>query len=344
MILLAATTLLAAPLLTACGASSRTVTAVFTQTSGLFVGNQVGVLGMPIGKVTAITPDGTSVRVRMEITDSGVRLPAGVHAVIVSRSVATDNYVELTPVYTAGATLPNDAVIGISHTAEPVDYDQVLASLEKFAHGMTSSPKATQSLSQIITMLAQSLSGNGPRINTAVSSLSAAVSAINGQKDSTLGTLNGLAQFTNTLASNDAIVRSFMTNLAQGSSMLASEKGDITTAITSLDSALRTLGSFTKAHRGELDRYITDLTTSLRNADKSRGDLKEQLEVLPLASQNLIRAYTPDGRIRVRQDPAEFLGVQAITTAACPYLGNLCAALNLTPSLQDLLYALGLTK
>jgi phospholipid/cholesterol/gamma-HCH transport system substrate-binding protein len=74
------------------------VTALMADSAGLFVGNDVGILGVPVGTVTSIKPEGTHVRVTMSV-DSDHPIPADAGAVVVARSVATDRYVELTPVY-----------------------------------------------------------------------------------------------------------------------------------------------------------------------------------------------------------------------------------------------------
>src|SRR5690348_18464438 len=46
------------------------VTAQFEDSVGLYVGNAVSVLGMPVGKVTSIVPNGSYVEVRLEISDA----------------------------------------------------------------------------------------------------------------------------------------------------------------------------------------------------------------------------------------------------------------------------------
>ena len=89
---------------------TMTVTALMADSAGLFVGNDVGVLGVPVGKVTSIKPEGTHVRVTMSI-DSDQPVPADAGAVVVARSVATDRYVELTPVYHSGPRMKDGAVI-----------------------------------------------------------------------------------------------------------------------------------------------------------------------------------------------------------------------------------------
>ena len=86
------------------------VTAYFEDSAGLFVGNDVGILGVTVGKITSIEPDGDQVKVTMEVDDD-YDVPADAGAVVVARSVATDRYVELTPVYRKGPKMEDGAEI-----------------------------------------------------------------------------------------------------------------------------------------------------------------------------------------------------------------------------------------
>ncbi len=94
------------------------VIAYFEDSAGLFVGNDVGILGVAVGKITSIEPDGDQVKVTMEVDDD-YDVPADAGAVVVARSVATDRYVELTPVYSKGPTLEDGDEIAIERTRDP---------------------------------------------------------------------------------------------------------------------------------------------------------------------------------------------------------------------------------
>ena len=74
------------------------MTAHFEDAVGLYVGNPVSVLGMPVGKVTSVVAKDSYVEVKLAI-DDGVDIPADVQAVTVSTSILTDRLVELTPPY-----------------------------------------------------------------------------------------------------------------------------------------------------------------------------------------------------------------------------------------------------
>ncbi len=75
-----------------------TLTAQFDSAAGLYVDNTVAVLGgMPVGKVTAITPK-KSGYVEVQFTvDRDVKIPADAQAVTISTSILTDRQIELTP-------------------------------------------------------------------------------------------------------------------------------------------------------------------------------------------------------------------------------------------------------
>ena len=77
------------------------MTAQFDSASGLYEDNVVAVLGMPVGKVTKITPKGGYVEVEFTV-DRDVKIPAAAQAVTVSTSILTDRQIELTPPYRGG--------------------------------------------------------------------------------------------------------------------------------------------------------------------------------------------------------------------------------------------------
>src|SRR5689334_8989922 len=100
------------------GNGERTLTATFPRTTSLYAGARVKVLGVAVGKVDSIKVKGTSVEVRMSY-DKNVDLPLDVHALIVPPSIVGDRFIQLAPVYTDGAVLPDDARLGLDRTGVP---------------------------------------------------------------------------------------------------------------------------------------------------------------------------------------------------------------------------------
>src|ERR1700678_970905 len=100
------------------GPPARQFTAYFTETIGVYPGSTVRILGVPVGTVDSVTPDGTQVRVVMTL-NGGVPVPAGADAVVIAPSVVSDRYIQLTPAYTSGPELASGAVIPVTRTAVP---------------------------------------------------------------------------------------------------------------------------------------------------------------------------------------------------------------------------------
>ena len=80
------------------GTGTKTVTAYFPRTVSVYEGSDVRVLGVPVGKVDKVEPEGTQVKVTMTY-DEEIKIPADAQAVIVSPSVVGDRYIQLTPAY-----------------------------------------------------------------------------------------------------------------------------------------------------------------------------------------------------------------------------------------------------
>lgn len=110
----------------------KQVTAYFSEAIGVYPGSTVRVLGVPVGTVNAVQPEGTEVKVTMTVS-AGVPVPADAKAVVVAASVVSDRYVQLTPAYTSGPQLAADAVIPVSRTAVPVEVDQIYTSINRLS-------------------------------------------------------------------------------------------------------------------------------------------------------------------------------------------------------------------
>ena len=83
------------------GSDTRRVTAYFDRTVSLYKGSEVRVMGVNIGTVTAVVPEGDRVRVAMEYDDE-YKLPADAKAAIVTPTLTADRFVQIAPAYTEG--------------------------------------------------------------------------------------------------------------------------------------------------------------------------------------------------------------------------------------------------
>jgi virulence factor Mce-like protein len=322
-------------------ATARTVKVELADSAGLFTGNDVGVLGVSIGKVTDIEPKGDHVTVTLAISDDDVRIPAGVNAAVVSRSVATDRYVELTPVYDGGPQLQDGAVIPTERTVTPVDFDKVLASVDKLGRGLVDNPDATNSLKELIDITADNLEGRGAQINRTITSLSTAVRTTNAKSDDIVATMRSLDTLASALIRDERTVRRFVSLVADASQLLADERNNLGVALTSLSRTADDVATFARSHRGRIKRTTKDFTDVVTNLVRARGDLAEIAEALPLASDNLARTKAPNGHIRVRAELAQALPLGgAQLEQLCDALGDACGALTVPPSAEEIIGAI----
>ncbi len=287
------------------GDDSKTLTAEFTRAVGLYEASDVRILGVRIGEVTSIVPEGTKVRVTMKY-DRKYTIPADAKALVIAPSIVSDRYVQLTPVYSAGAQLKDGAVLGTDATDVPLELDDIFASINKLnlALGPNGANKGG-ALNDLLGVGADNLKGNGALINSTLKDFSTLVTTLNGQRDDLFGTITNLQDFTTTLANSDTTVRNFNRDLAAVSEQLADERGDLATAIKQLSVALGEVASFVRENKKDLTANVSDLASVTKVLVKQKSALEEFLDDAPTALSNLQLAYNPvSGTLDTRDNGA----------------------------------------
>lgn len=288
-------------LLVASSSPGAQVTAYFTETIGVYPGSTVRVLGVPVGTVNSVQPDGTGVRVTMTL-NSGVAVPASADAIAVAPSVVADRYIQLTPAYTGGRQLTNGAVIPVTRTAVPVEVDQLYASLAKLANAL--GPNGANShgaLSDLIKTGATNLNGNGAYLRQMITEFGGLSRALGGSAGNLFASVANLQAFTSMLKMNNGQVKLAEQQLAEVSSFLAADRQNLSAAIDELAVALGQVKSFIGGNRGLLVANIKKLAAITSVLSEERASLAEALDTAPLAADNLVNAYdeahhTLDGR------------------------------------------------
>jgi phospholipid/cholesterol/gamma-HCH transport system substrate-binding protein len=282
------------------------VTGMFSRAVGLYPGSDVRVLGVPIGVVTSVIPEGNQVAVSFEY-DSAVKVPASAQAVLVSPSLVSDRYVQLLPAYTSGPVMISGSTIGLEHTAVPVELDRISQSLDDLlvALGPNGANK-NGALSRLLATGARNLKGQGAAIHDTNHDLSLALQTLAGGKDDLFSTVKNLQSFTSTLATNDTQVRRLNGDLADVSDQLAGERGDLGAALKNLAIALSETSSFVHDNRAVLTTNISQLTSVATTIANQRDALAESLKNAPVAVSNLNHAYNPtSGTLDTRNNAAQ---------------------------------------
>lgn len=276
------------------GDDKKTLTAYFPRTVSLYEGSDVRVLGVPIGTVDTVEPEGTRVKVTITYDDS-VQIPAQVDAVIISPAIVGDRYVQLTPPYKSGDTLEDNAEIDEGRTAVPLELDQIYGSLDELTVALgPDGANSKGALTDLLEVTAANFGGQGASFNATIRNFAKLSKTLDDNKDELFGSAAEFQKFITTLAENDSTVRSFNTSLGQVSTVLAGERDELAGSLKNLAVALDEVGSFVAENREVLGQNIRGLDRVAKVLVKQRAALDETLRIAPLALNNLALTYNPD--------------------------------------------------
>jgi phospholipid/cholesterol/gamma-HCH transport system substrate-binding protein len=269
---------------------------LFTRTIGLYEGNDVRILGVRVGSIDSLTVDGEQVRVEMTV-DGKYQLPADVKAVLVPPSVVSDRFIQLTPAFTGGPELEQDAVLGADRTQVPLEFDEIFRNLDELnvALGPEGANKEG-ALARLVKISAKNLDGNGEEFNGAFKQFSAAVSALSGSRTDLFATVRQLQRFNAMLAANDGGVRQLNANLAQVGDQLAAERDDLGAALANLSTALQLVNNFVAENRKTLTSDIHKLTTVTNVLSREQEAITQIIDTAPYALVNLGLAGDPKAK------------------------------------------------
>lgn len=276
-------------------AGTKTVTAFFPTAIGLYAGNDVRVLGVKMGRVESVEPQGDVVKVEMSY-DRSIRIPADAAAVIVAPSLVSDRFVQLTPAYTGGPVLEDEARIDRERTAVPLEVDDLYATTNELSRAL--GPQGANkegSLSRFLTTVAKNLRGNGDNFNETVTQLGRLSKTLSGNKDDLFSTITNLAEFSTTLANSESDVRLFQRQLADVSGYLAGERENLGATVKQLAVTLDSVHEFIRDNRSRIKSNVDKLSSVTKVLVDQRAALAEILDVAPVGLNNVINAYNANG-------------------------------------------------
>ncbi|CPX11430.1 Putative MCE family protein [Mycobacteroides abscessus] len=281
-----------------------TLTAQFDNASGLYESNVVAVLGMPVGKITKITPQSGYVDVQFTV-DKHVKVPVDVQAVTLSTSILTDRQVELSPPYRGGPTLQDGDTIGLDKTKTPVEFDRVLSMLDKLSVSLKGDGNGQGPVSDIINAAAGVADGNGDKIKSGLDELSKALrlSSEGGvtTREQMTTIIKNVSSLFDAAATNDGKLRKFSTTIHQLSSVIDDEALGTGNTGRKLNDLVRQAGDILDANRDHIKATILNGNTALKTLADNQRELAETLDLAPLAVENLYNTVDQDnGSFRAR--------------------------------------------
>ena len=317
----------AAIALTSGGGHIRVV-AYFPSAAGLYEGDAVKVMGVEVGEVRSIEPDGDRVRVELEI--SGQPVPAEAHAAIVAPSLVNERFVQLAPAYTEGKKMVSGAVIPLDRTAIPVSFDDVKRELTDLSTALGPRPgdvDDTGSLNEAIRALDANLApGTATRFKDSLAAMRGATASLSSGSEDLFTTLKNLGTFVENLRVNDRAMRDLTGGLAAFAGVLDDNKAQLGSAVAGLEQALRLIRRFVQNNADVLDAGVRNLAEVAATLASSSNDLAGFLHGAPTglsALYNMVNNQAMTARLSVNQlqDLAQLLCGSALgvggTVAQC---------------------------
>jgi phospholipid/cholesterol/gamma-HCH transport system substrate-binding protein len=269
------------------------VVAYFENSNGIYVGDDVRILGVPVGRITSIEPQPERVKVSFWYDDK-YDVPADAKAAILSPTLVTARAIQLTPVYTEGPVMKDDAVIPRERTAVPVEWDDVRQQLEKLAETLQpTEPGEVSPLGSIINTTADNLRGEGANIRDTVIKLSQAFSALGDHSTDIFSTIKNLAILVSALQDSTDLMRQLNQNLASVTGLLADNPNEVADAVRDLNAVVPEVQSFVAENREALGTTSDKLAGVTQALNDSLADVKQFLHVAPNTLQNYVNIWQP---------------------------------------------------
>lgn len=277
-----------------------TVTADFSDTTGLYVGNDVEFLGVPVGEITSIEPRGTTMRVHMELAP-GTELPADAGAVVLQSALVTDRYVELGPAYTGGEVLADGAHIDDAHTRSPATIDEVTESIDELVRALDGTTRGGKDVGDLLAVGADTLDGNGRRVRDALVAGERALRTVNGKSEDIRAVTGNLALLAQALRRRDTTIRRFATSVSLSTHVVAQQRRSLRQTLTALADLSTLTTTFVRRNRDVLQGDLKAALQVARVVHRRQDQLAEAFDTMPTLAQNLAQAYDFElGRLRVQ--------------------------------------------
>ncbi|OBF29733.1 mammalian cell entry protein [Mycobacterium sp. ACS4331] len=309
------------------------VVAYFENSNGIYVGDDVRIRGVTVGRIEAIEPQPTQVKVSFWV-DSAHPVPADAKAVILSPTLVAARAVQLTPPYRSGPVMVDHAVIDRDRTVVPLEWDDFRTQLERLTETLQpTEPSGVSTLGGFVSTAADNLRGQGPAIRDAVVKLSQVVSALGDHSDDIFTSVKNLSLLVTALQDSTDLIRQLNGNLSAVTGQLANDPDEVAHVIRVLDESSSEVAAFVRDNREALGTTTERLSAVSSTLVDSLDDLKQLLHIAPTTLGNFINSYNPaqatlTGALAVNNfaNPINFLcgAVQAASRMNAEQSAKLC--------------------
>jgi phospholipid/cholesterol/gamma-HCH transport system substrate-binding protein len=301
----------------------RKIVGYFTSAVGLYPGDQVRIIGVPVGTIDSIEPRPADVKITMSISDD-VKIPKDAKAVIMSPNLVSARFIQLTPAYTGGSVLPDGASIDLDRTGVPVEWDEVKEALTQLSVSLGPTAGSVQGpLGAAINQAADTFDGKGDSFHNALRELSQVAGRLGDSRSDIFGTVKNLQVLVNALsASNEQIVQ-FAGNVASVSQVLADSSRHLDNTLGTLNHALSDIRGFLHENNSTLIDTVNQLNDFAKTLSDQSDNIEQVLHVAGPGIANFYNIYDPaqgtlNGLLSIPEfaNPVQFICGGSFETAA----------------------------
>ena len=249
--------------------------ATLPTSGGLFVGSEVTVRGVKVGKVSGMEVIPSGVRVDLALKDK-TRVPLDTTVHVHNLSAVGEQYLDLEPrankgpYAEAGDTFAGDA------DSLPMSEEQLLTEMD----AMVSSVDGNE-LSSVVSELGQMFSGSADPLRRMVDSGTTFVDAAAANKDATLSLLDTGRTVLQTQADHEADITRFARGLADLTGTLKTSDKDLRTILQGGPGAVREVDSLLKGLEPTLPVFLSNLVTVNQVLTTNLPGLEQTLVTFP---------------------------------------------------------------
>jgi phospholipid/cholesterol/gamma-HCH transport system substrate-binding protein len=269
-----------------------TLVAHFSSTVGLYKGDEVRVVGVPVGRIDSIKPGAKDVEVTMTL-DDGIKIPAAAKALVIAPNLVSARFVQFAPAYTGGAALADGAQIGLDRTGVPIEWDEVKDQLTQLSAQLGPKGDVKGPLTAFINQAADTFDGNGDSFRNALRELSQTAGRLGDSRTDLFGTVRNLQVLVNALSNSNEQIVQFSNHVASVSQVLADSSKDLDQTLGALNQALSDVKGFLNDNNAALITQIGKLGEFTQLLTDHSDDIEQILHITPNGLANFYNIYNP---------------------------------------------------
>ncbi|WNG81384.1 MCE family protein [Mycobacterium sp. ITM-2016-00316] len=269
------------------------VVAYFPTAVGLYPGDDVRIVGVPVGRIDSIQPRAQDVKINMTL-DDGIRVPANAQAIIIAPNLVSARFIQLTPAYTEGDVLADGAEIGLDRTGVPVEWDEVKEQLTALSTQLGPQEGGLQGpLTQVVNQAADTFDNNGDSFRQALRELSQTAGRLGDSRTDLFGTIRNLQVLVNALSNSNEQIVQFTNHVASVSQVLAASTQDLDATLGALNQALGDVRGLLSESNASLIQSVGKLSEFTQILTDHSDDIEQILHVTPNGLANFYNIYNP---------------------------------------------------